>query len=113
MDKLDDLLKRNETVLVEVLSKEAYDRGHIPGAINIPVDSQTFDDEFQQSVPSKDTPVVVYCKDAECKASPRAAKQLTELGYEKVYHFEGGKKGWRDAGKDLEGETHQVQADIA
>ena len=59
--------------LVEVLREDSYNEGHIPGAINIPVD-------MLQGLASKhlkktDT-IVVYCASYGCHASINAAKTL-------------------------------------
>ncbi|MBI2655290.1 rhodanese-like domain-containing protein [Candidatus Woesearchaeota archaeon] len=85
--------------LVEVLREDSYNEGHIPGAINIPAD-------MLQGLASKhldknDT-IVVYCSSYGCHASTNAAKTLLDLGYRKVLDFKAGKKGWADAGLELE-----------
>ena len=85
--------------LVEVLREDGYNEGHIPGAINIPVD-------MLQGLASKhlkktDT-IIVYCASYGCHASINAAKTLLELGYKNILDFKAGKKGWADAGLELE-----------
>lgn len=37
-DQMVEEAKKNGTVLIDVRPKEMYDEGHIPGAINIPLD---------------------------------------------------------------------------
>ena len=85
--------------LVEVLREDSYNKGHIPGAINIPAD-------MMQGLASKqldknDT-IIVYCANYGCHASINAARVLLDLGYKKVLDFKAGKKGWVDAGLELE-----------
>ena len=90
---------REQFKLVDVLREDSYNEGHIPGAINIPID-------MLQGLASKhlgknDT-IVVYCANYGCHASINAAKTLLDLGYKKVLDFKAGKKGWVDAGLELE-----------
>jgi rhodanese-related sulfurtransferase len=90
----------NNLVLVEVLSPEQYKTGHIPGAINIPLDDE-FDRAVQEAIADKSKDVVVYCASKDCHASPEAAQRMDELGYQHVYDYEEGKADWQDAGLPL------------
>ena len=95
-----EMMENNENFkLVEVLREDNYNEGHIPGAINIPVD-------MLQGLASKhldkNDAIVVYCENYGCHASINAARTLLELGYKKVLDFKAGKKGWVDAGLELE-----------
>lgn len=86
-------------VLVEVLSEDSYKKGHIPGAINIPVDKLA--EEAPNKLNKADT-IVVYCASYSCRASTNAAIMLMKMGYNKVLDFKGSKKAWVDAGLELE-----------
>lgn len=88
--------------VVEVLGEDQFDEFHLPGAVNVPVDAEDFEDRIVDIVPDKDQPVVVYCRDTECDASPRAAEHMEELGYTEVLDYEEGKVGWKEAGLPLE-----------
>lgn len=55
-------------------------------------------------MPDRDAPVVVYCANAECDVSLKAARALEEKGYKNVIDFEDGYAGWRRAGYPLVGE---------
>jgi rhodanese-related sulfurtransferase len=85
--------------LVEVLDSVAYNKEHIKGAKNIPLEkigseaTELFD---------KDDQIVVYCSDYDCTASPTEAKKLDALGFKNVYDYEGGKKEWKEAGLPME-----------
>ncbi len=87
--------------LVEVLQPKDYESGHIPLAINIPLNDE-FEDSVRSALPDKEQPIVVYCASTSCDASPKAAKKLEDLGYTKVMDYEGGKKDWTEAGLRLE-----------
>lgn len=83
---------------VEALPGEYYRQGHLPGAINLPLDEL---DSAPARLPAE-VPVVVYCTDAACSNSMVAGRRLWELGYA-VHVYEGGKRDWADAGLPLEG----------
>jgi len=85
--------------LVEVLSEDSYEKGHIPNAINIPVDK--LEKESGKKLKKTDN-IVVYCASYTCHASTNAAKILLNMGYNKVLDFKGSKKAWVDAGFELE-----------
>lgn len=91
------------TAVIEVLDEEYFKKFHLPGAKNVPLDDD-FDAKIQEAVPDKSRPVVLYCFDHECEASPKAAKRMEELGYEQVYDYEAGKMDWKEAGLPIERE---------
>lgn len=100
-DELKQWIDNDGPVLVEVLGEPVFRKFHLPGAINVPV-GEGFDEKIRQAVPEKDTPVVVYCLDAACQASPKAARRMEELGYTRVYDYAAGKEDWKAAGLPTE-----------
>jgi len=100
-DELSDAFASDRPpVLINALPRAAHEARHIPGSINVPVESVEM---IEDLVPNKDEPIVVYCANADCTASPTAAQQLEEMGYTNVADFEGGYAGWRRAGYPLVG----------
>lgn len=95
IDNWDDL------VVVETLEMQEFENFHLPRAIHVHYDEQ-FSERMTQLVPDKTTPVVVYCKSADCDASSKAAEELDQLGYESVFDYEAGKVDWRQAGMPIE-----------
>jgi rhodanese-related sulfurtransferase len=89
-------------VLVEVLPAASYQKEHLPGAINLPLDG--FVERVRASLPNQRAELVVYCSGPTCANSHAAARKLDELGYENVRVYSGGKAAWRDAGLAFEGE---------
>ncbi len=87
-------------VLVDALSAKHYDSSHLPGAINLPYE---FVDEAETVLPDKDAEIVVYCMNPECVASAEEARELEEMGYERVLHYAAGKQDWIKAGLLVEG----------
>ena len=94
MDRGDDF------VLVEALSPKHYQSSHLPGAINLPYE---FVDEVEKLLPDKGAEIVVYCMNPECVASGEEARELEEMGYERVLHYAAGKQDWIRAGLPVEG----------
>lgn len=86
--------------LVEALPAKYFDQGHLPGAVNLPLDQiETLSDE---KLPEKSELVVVYCSNTQCNNSRQAAEKLRALGYVNVREYTEGKADWQDAGLKLE-----------
>lgn len=95
------LLDARATVtLVEALPRGYYDRGHLPGAINLPHDRVR--ELAAQLLPDKSKFIIVYCANTPCQNSAIAARALAELGYVNVAEYLEGKQGWVEAGLPLE-----------
>jgi rhodanese-related sulfurtransferase len=83
--------------------------GHIPGAVNLPV--ETFVDStgtlvddgkaLTDVVKDKAATLVIYCGNYECGKSLSGVKAAVKLGYKKVYRYQGGQKEWVDKGNAL------------
>lgn len=94
--ELHDMLHSDDDViLIDVLAPEYFRKQHIPKAINIPGEHI---EALITEVAEHHRPIVVYCYNTECQASPTVAKQLKELGYEHVYDLEVGIEGYKKAG---------------
>ncbi len=101
-EEVQQKLQGDENVaLVDVLSEESFNEFHLPDAINVPLGNE-FPQRIQNAVPDKSQPVILYCKNTECDASPKAAKQMEQMGYQQVYDYEAGKADWKEAGLKVE-----------
>ncbi len=85
-------------LLVDVRSKEHFDRGHLPGAMHIPQSQLTAEN---LSAYPMDLLFVVYCAGTHCNGSTKAALRLAKLG-RPVKEMIGGALGWVDEGFELE-----------
>ncbi|GAB4518602.1 MAG: hypothetical protein OHK0046_26420 [Anaerolineae bacterium] len=83
-------------VLVDVRTTGEYKDGHLPGAINIPLDKLS---ARLKDIP-KDKTVVMVCASGNRSAS--AAKMLTDAGYGDVYNLLGGTMRWMMSGLPVE-----------
>jgi len=86
--------------LIDVLPKNYYRMGHIPGAISMTMEEM---DEKAKSMFDSEKERVVYCASAKTELSHRALRKLTNMGFRHVYEFEGGIKDWKDGGMSLTG----------
>ncbi|MDP9530535.1 rhodanese-like domain-containing protein [Pseudomonas protegens] len=84
-------------VLVDVRGPEAFARGHVPGAINLP--GRLLSAEHLAGYP-RDTLFVVYCAGPHCNGANKAAIKLAALEYP-VKEMIGGVTGWLDEGFGL------------
>jgi rhodanese-related sulfurtransferase/DNA-binding transcriptional ArsR family regulator len=91
-----DLLKRVKQKLVTVLDvrpAEEYAAGHIPGAINVPVEKL---EGFVSRLPKRKE-VVAYCRGPYCLMSFEAVEKLRKRGFH-ARRLENGLPEWRAAG---------------
>lgn len=85
----------SDFILVDVHQTAQFEREHIPGAINIPLDALANAAPTQLN---KNQRIIVYGDNHETEASSRAAELLESLGYRKVSDFDGGLHAWKRAG---------------
>ncbi len=83
-----------ELTLVDIRERDEFVQGHLPGATFIP--RGFLELQIEQRQPDRGQPVVIYC--AGGVRSALAARNLLEMGYERVISLEGGFNGWKNAG---------------
>ena len=122
---LKDNLKNNGLIVLDVRAKEAYDAGHIPGAIFLDpltelrwpwgadTPQELYATEKIASILGKkglsDTDhIVVYDGDAWLAAFTLSV--LDYMGAKKISFLEGGIQTWRSAGHSITKETPEVRA---
>ena len=78
-----------------------YEKKHIKGAYNLPVNKRWTEDDLKKAIKnkfnkfSKNVPIIVYCFDKSCTASNKVLKKIEKLGYKNVVDYENGIQGWR------------------
>ena len=89
-------------IILDVRSKDAYDEGHIPGALSFPL--MAFDDNFPflMNTIKKDSPVLLYCASIHCTDSHTFAERLVQMKFLDVKVFAGGFRAWEEVGYDIE-----------
>ena len=93
-----------EVIVIDVRTPEEFAAGHLPGAINMPV--ETFDPAAVPYEHGRET--VLYCRSGG--RSARAATMLADFTGDTVRHLEGGITAWVAAGEDTQVPT-QVYTD--
>ncbi|TQF15109.1 rhodanese-like domain-containing protein [Myxococcus llanfairpwllgwyngyllgogerychwyrndrobwllllantysiliogogogochensis] len=68
--------------LVDVRTPEEFAAGHLPGAVNIPVDDLS---QRLQELGPPENPLVIYCRSGG--RSARAEKLLKEQGFQQVLNL--------------------------
>jgi rhodanese-related sulfurtransferase len=87
-------LINNDAVVVDLRNVDAYAKGHIVSARNIPLDE--LDGRLNNLEDVKSKPIVAVCDNGI--TSTKAVKTLRTAGFESVYGLKGGMSGWSQAG---------------
>ena len=90
-------LINKDAVVIDLRSAEAFARGHIVNAKNIPFDELAAKNDQLEKY--KETPIVAVC-DAGM-TSGRAVTQLRKSGFDKVFGLRGGINAWSQASLPL------------
>ena len=87
-----------ELVLLDVREREAYQAGHIPGALHLPRGQLEL--RIDEVLPDPTRRVVVYCELG--KISTLAAATMQSMGFGRAVALDGGIRSWREAGYPIE-----------
>ena len=90
------LFNQNAATFVDARDKWEYGDGHIKNAVNIPEYKFEPSDTSKLNT-NKDELIVIYCGGNDCDVSKRLAVELSELGYQRIFVFEGGWDEWKKA----------------
>ena len=93
-------LLKGDTVFIDARSSGAYEKGHLPGAIN--VSTKAGPDQRRESLAgiARNARVVVYCNAAHCSAAGTVGATLLSHGFTNVSLYKGGWKEWSKAMAD-------------
>jgi len=98
----EDLFGRGGAVFVDSRTRDEFVAGHIPGALNIPLE-ETKDGLAGEALPyPPDQTLVVYCEGGDCQTSIALAKLIHEQGFRDLRIFAGGWTEWSAAGLPVE-----------
>jgi rhodanese-related sulfurtransferase/biotin operon repressor len=90
-------VKRGLVTVLDVRPAEEYAAGHLPGAINVPVDRL---EKYLSKLPKRKE-VVAYCRGPYCLMSFEAVEKLRQRGF-KAKRLQDGYPEWRAAGLPVE-----------
>lgn len=87
------LVQNRKSIIIDARNKEAYDKGHIPGSINIPFLDVFNYVEILNEIP-RDTLIVVYCEGLNCELSHNLAEFLKGMKFTRIFHYSDGIEEW-------------------
>ncbi|WP_439673165.1 hypothetical protein AEMCBJ_34965 (plasmid) [Cupriavidus necator] len=96
-EELAEHLREGTVTLLDVRPEHEYSLGHLPGALNIPLQKL----ERSLSALPRDQEIVAYCRGPYCVLSFEAVAALREKGY-RVRRLVDGFPEWKAAGLEVE-----------
>jgi len=90
-------VKRGLVTVLDVRPAEEYAAGHVPGAINVPVERL---EKYLSKLPKRKE-VIAYCRGPYCLMSFEAVEKLRKRGF-KAKRLQDGYPEWRAAGLPVE-----------
>jgi len=99
-------------LLVDARHYADYARGHIPGAINIPVTLAVQERDKRLDGWPRSSRIVVYCQSSGCDYDERVASELLLDGFRDISLFHEGWQEWERRGFECEQIEPQIVADM-
>jgi rhodanese-related sulfurtransferase len=100
-----EFFDRNEAVIIDARDRASYRKGHIRGAISLPLGEAEELIRGLAAKTAKDAFLVLYCSGFDCHDSKTLGDKLIQAGFRQVFVFEGGFPEWRDAGYPVDKEN--------
>jgi rhodanese-related sulfurtransferase len=85
-----DLMNHHHAIVIDLRSYETYQRGHIVGAISMPVDD--LDSKLKKFTKSQRKPIILVC--ANGKVSEKSLAKFIEQGFTNTLYISGGLQEW-------------------
>jgi rhodanese-related sulfurtransferase len=94
--QLQTLIATKTAVVIDARNSEAYEKGHVPSAINIPF-LLMFDYIAALSSIPTDTLIIIYCEGINCELSSNLAASLKSMSFSRIFVYQEGIQGWQNA----------------
>jgi rhodanese-related sulfurtransferase len=91
------MMNHRDAVVLDVRPAADYAKGHIIGALNIPMNG--FSKQLATLNKYRDKPLIVSCRSGA--QSSMACGQLRKAGFAEVFNLQGGVMAWESAGQPL------------
>ena len=92
------LVQEKKVTVLDIRTADEFGEGHIAGAQNIDfLQGAEFEAKIKEL--DKTKPYLVHCQSGG--RSGRSLKVFKSLGFEKIYHLDGGFGDWQAAGKPV------------
>jgi rhodanese-related sulfurtransferase len=95
-------------VLLNVLTRAAFEAGRIPSSVNLPVGELA--ERAAEVLPAPEQETVAYCASSSCSLAAQAVALLRNLGYTNVREYHGGMEEWIERGGRIERAESVAQA---
>lgn len=94
MEEVAARLDKGDLILLDVREKEAFDRGHLPGARHLPRGQLEL--RVDKELPDPNARILTYCQLG--RISTLAAATLRTMGFQRAVALDGGYESWVAAG---------------
>jgi len=99
VDEVQQRRERGETLtIIDVREESEWEQGHIPGSVHL--GKGIIERDIERMFPDTDAELILYCGGGF--RSALAADNLRKMGYTHAISMDGGMRGWREAGLDVE-----------
>lgn len=85
-------------ILVDVREESEFNAARIPGAVHI--GKGVIERDIEEKIPDTAAPIILYCGGGY--RSALAALNLQQMGYSNVISMDGGFRGWKEAGLEID-----------
>jgi len=97
VEQAKELCDSNRSLFIDARAPEAYEAGHIYGAVNIT--EQTIEDHiFELMDKARESKVIIYCSGPECPQAIELAELLIENDIKPIHVYSGGWDQWQKLG---------------
>ena len=94
-----------DLVVIDVREAEDYEKGHVPGSINLPHSRWSTHEGLREGVPN-----VLLCYSHVCHLAAKAGLEFAKAGYP-VLEMDGGWEAWKENDLPIEkGQAHRTTA---
>ncbi|MDU8942463.1 rhodanese-like domain-containing protein [Ovoidimarina sediminis] len=109
-----DMLADPEMTVIDSRTRDWFEGGTIPGAVNIPyteildrLGDLGCEPDFEGWDCAEAEPVALFCNGLWCGQSPTAIRNMIGAGYppERIFYYRGGMQSWRVLGLTVTGES--------
>lgn len=98
LGEFEKLRADTNTVVLDVRSPAEFEKGRIPGAVNIDINSSGFSEKM--AALDRNKTYLVNC--AVGMRSAKACQKMGTMGFKALYDFAPGFDGWKKAGQPVE-----------
>jgi len=89
---------KGEAVFIDARSEASFLKGHIAGAVSLPVGQLSEKIQMLLNTYEPSTPMITYCSGRTCDESHKLAQLLATVGYLNVRIFIDGYPAWEESG---------------